>query len=371
MNRHENPLKILVVDDMPQNLLAMEALLAEDGIDVLSAPSGPAALEMLLMHDVAVALLDVQMPDMDGYALAELMRGTERTRHVPIIFLTAGSKEEQRSFRGYEAGAVDFLYKPIDSRVLQRKVQVFLDLFRQRRTLADTVDSQEQLARADAAMLVALSHDIRSQLAALSLNAELLLRRADVPGLRQTGVRVKSATALLSRQVDHLVNLAQRPGTDLRPELGHADLAAIVRDRLDEAVRDGLLTAPHELEVDGDTQGTFDVAMIGEAVGYLVLQAAAHANDQPVRIEVDGTSRRALALRLRLQAALPAQVTEHMLVGSFSADGTPTSRVGPGLAAPERLARVHGGSLIGRSNERDGTLLELVLPRGPMPSTSY
>lgn len=369
--RSEPKPKILVVDDMPQNLLAMEALLAADGLEVLCAASGPAALELLLAHEVALALLDVQMPDMDGYALAELMRGTERTRHVPIIFLTAGSKEEHRSFRGYEAGAVDFLYKPIDTMVLQRKVQVFLDLYRQRQKLENRVDSQEQLARADSAMLVALSHDIRSQLAALSLNAELLIRRGDVPGLKQTGVRVKAATALLSRQVDHLVNLAQRPGTDLRPELAAADFAEVVRERVGEAVRDGLLTAPHAIEVDADTLGEFDRAMIGEAVGYLVLQAAAHANDQPVRFVVDGSSRRALALRVHLQAPLPEHVTEHMLIGGFSADGVPTSRVGPGLHAPERLARVHGGSLIGRSSEREGTLLELVLPRGLVVSAAY
>ncbi|MBC7061342.1 response regulator, partial [Salmonella enterica subsp. enterica serovar Enteritidis] len=94
--------KILVVDDVEKNLIAMDALLRGDGVEVLKAPSGPAALELLLRHEVALALLDVQMPGMDGYELAELMRGTERTRRIPIIFVTAVATDERRRFRGYE-----------------------------------------------------------------------------------------------------------------------------------------------------------------------------------------------------------------------------------------------------------------------------
>ena len=114
------PVKILVVDDVEKNLVAMDALLKRDGIELLKAPSGPAALELLLVHEVALALLDVQMPGMDGFELAELMRGTERTRRVPIIFLTALATDERRRFRGYEAGAVDYLLKPVDPQILLR-----------------------------------------------------------------------------------------------------------------------------------------------------------------------------------------------------------------------------------------------------------
>ncbi|HEX3343612.1 MAG TPA: response regulator, partial [Polyangiaceae bacterium] len=94
--------KILVVDDLDENLVAVEALLRSEGLELLLARSGREALELLLVHDVALALLDVQMPDMDGFELATLMRGTERTRHVPIIFMTAGSHDTRRMFRGYE-----------------------------------------------------------------------------------------------------------------------------------------------------------------------------------------------------------------------------------------------------------------------------
>lgn len=159
-------LKILVVDDVPQNLLATQAMLSGEDCQLLMAESGPAALELLLQHEVALALLDVQMPGMDGFALAELMRGTERTSHVPIIFLTAASAEPAWSFRGYEAGAVDFLYKPLDARVLQSKVRVFLDLARQQRALERHSAELERLSRANALMLGALSHDIRTPRAA-------------------------------------------------------------------------------------------------------------------------------------------------------------------------------------------------------------
>src|ERR1700691_4538598 len=108
-----HPVQLLLVDDLDENLLALEGLLRHEGLGLLKARSGEEALELLLVHDVALALLDVQMPEMDGFALAEFMRGSARSRHVPIIFVTAGLQEQHREFRGYDAGAVDFLFKPI------------------------------------------------------------------------------------------------------------------------------------------------------------------------------------------------------------------------------------------------------------------
>lgn len=126
------PVKFLLVDDLEANLLALEGLLRRQGLELLKARSGPAALELLLAHEFALALVDVQMPGMDGFELAELMRGTERTRRVPIIFITAGAVDTHRRFRGYGAGAVDFLFKPIETHILQGKAGVFFELYRQR-----------------------------------------------------------------------------------------------------------------------------------------------------------------------------------------------------------------------------------------------
>src|ERR1700760_1639267 len=111
------PVHFLLVDDLQENLLSLEALLRRDGLVLLKARSGDEALELLLTHDVALALVDVQMPGLNGFELAELMRGNDRTRRVPIIFVTAGTAASQRRFRGYEAGAADFIYKPIQSHI--------------------------------------------------------------------------------------------------------------------------------------------------------------------------------------------------------------------------------------------------------------
>ena len=127
-----DPVYFLLVDDLEDNLVSLEALLRRDGLELLKARSGEEALELLLRHDVALGLLDVQMPGMDGFELAELMRGNDRTRHVPIIFLTASASDNQRKFRGYEAGAVDFIQKPIEWDILRSKSNVFFDLHRQR-----------------------------------------------------------------------------------------------------------------------------------------------------------------------------------------------------------------------------------------------
>lgn len=134
------PIRILAVDDIRENLVALEAALDQPGVELVTASSGFEALELLLRHDFALALLDVQMPDMDGFELAELMRGAERTRGVPIVFLTAIATDERRKFRGFEAGAVDYLLKPLDITVLNSKVAVFVELARQRREIASQRD---------------------------------------------------------------------------------------------------------------------------------------------------------------------------------------------------------------------------------------
>src|SRR4051794_9934058 len=126
------PVKILLVDDWDDNLQVLSALLEHPDLELLLASSGEQALELLLEHEVALALLDVQMPGMDGFELAELMRGNKRTQLVPIIFVTAGAREAHRVFRGYDAGAVDFLFKPIAPKILKHKVDTFVSLHRQR-----------------------------------------------------------------------------------------------------------------------------------------------------------------------------------------------------------------------------------------------
>ena len=127
--------KILIVDDKPENLVALEAVLGDDGLNLVKASSGNDALRHTLKQDFALVLLDVQMPGMDGFETAELMRSNPKTRHLPIIFVTAGMKDIQLQFKGYELGSVDYLIKPFEPHILQSKVKVFCELYRQRRQL--------------------------------------------------------------------------------------------------------------------------------------------------------------------------------------------------------------------------------------------
>src|SRR5215204_5406064 len=122
--------KILAVDDDARNLLAVSEMLRAPGLEIVTADSGEAALREVLKEDFAVILLDVQMPRIDGYELAAMIRGRPRSSRVPIIFLTAYNKDELHVFRGYTAGAVDYVFKPIEPLVLKSKVDVFVDLYR-------------------------------------------------------------------------------------------------------------------------------------------------------------------------------------------------------------------------------------------------
>ncbi len=135
--------KILLVDDHADNLLALRTQLRDLQAELLEAASGTQALELLLAHEVNLAILDVQMPEMDGFQLAELMRGAERTRRIPIIFVTAGLHDRMRIFKGYDAGAVDFLVKPIETKILASKARILLQLNFQQAELGQRVAELE------------------------------------------------------------------------------------------------------------------------------------------------------------------------------------------------------------------------------------
>ena len=126
---------ILIVDDTPGNILVLEGILETLECNIITASSGNMALGLMLEYEFALVLLDVQMPEMDGFETAKLMKGSERTKTLPIIFVTAISKEQWCIFKGYEVGAVDYLFKPIDPIILKSKVKVFLELYEQKRLL--------------------------------------------------------------------------------------------------------------------------------------------------------------------------------------------------------------------------------------------
>lgn len=199
--------KFLLVDDLPENLLSLEALLQRDELMLLKARSGDEALELLLQHDVALALIDVQMPGLNGFELAELMRGNERTRRVPIIFVTAGTHTAERRFQGYEAGAVDFIQKPIEPEVLRSKAAIFAELYRQRQMISEQRDLLEAQTRAlqladkrKNEFIGVLVHELRNPLAALNGGLKTLSRKPDAG-------KVEQIHGLMHQQMDHIIRL--------------------------------------------------------------------------------------------------------------------------------------------------------------------
>ncbi len=131
-----NKSSLLIVDDKPENLLAMEMVVEDMDIDVVKVSSGQEALRICAKQDFALILLDVQMPEMDGFETAEMLRSIEKTRYIPIIFVTAIDMDQEHVFKGYESGAVDYLFKPVNKRILRGKVQVFIEMDQQRQQIA-------------------------------------------------------------------------------------------------------------------------------------------------------------------------------------------------------------------------------------------
>ncbi len=152
-----NKVNILVVDDKPENLKEMETLLEDYVLEVITAGSGNEALELMLKHDFALVLLDVEMQDMDGFKTAEMMRNNEKTRHIPIILITEMSNDRQFLFKGYQAGAIDYLLRPIDINILKSKISVFTELFIQKKLLEQKMyeleDIKEKLEEANRKLL--------------------------------------------------------------------------------------------------------------------------------------------------------------------------------------------------------------------------
>ena len=144
---HGRMVTILLVDDQPANLLALEAVLDDPDYTLVKAHSGEEALLCLLRGDFALILMDVMMPGMDGYETAEMIRQRERTRYTPIIFVTAIDGSDAHVARGYSAGAVDYLFKPLITEVLRSKVSAFVELFRKTEEVKRQADQLRQFAK--------------------------------------------------------------------------------------------------------------------------------------------------------------------------------------------------------------------------------
>jgi signal transduction histidine kinase len=212
--------KILLVDDEQKSLYALEQLLAPLGDELLTAQSGEEALRLALKHDFAVILLDVRMPGIDGFETAQMIRGRERSRLTPIIFLTAAADEMTSMFRGYEVGAVDFLMKPVVPEVLTSKVAVFVELHRKSQRLRE---SEEKLRRL-AAHLVTVREEERAHIAREihdELGQVLTGLKMEVTWLakRLKEQALLDKTDAICSLIDSTVQTVRKIATGLRPEV--------------------------------------------------------------------------------------------------------------------------------------------------------
>ncbi|KND56576.1 two-component hybrid sensor and regulator [Candidatus Paraburkholderia kirkii] len=279
---------VLIVDDIRNNITALEASLARPDLLVLKAESGPAVLELLLKHEVALAILDVNMPGMDGFELAELMRGSPRTAHVPIIFLTATAQDASRTFRGYEAGAVDFLYKPFDSRILNSKVDVFIQMERQKQQLATQLATVQQLLDAHEMLMAVLGHDLRTPLSAVITSAEYLARFVPDENVANIGTRIKSSGMRMVRMVDQLLNLARLRGGRVTLQPRAVELTTLAKNIVDEyeaRVGKGRTSLLHQ----GDTLLQGDGDLLSQVFSNLIGNALQHGLEgSAIQVRLDG-----------------------------------------------------------------------------------
>lgn len=354
------PSNILIVDDVARNLVALDAVLRSEQVNVLTASSGAEALELLLVHDVAVAILDVHMPEMGGFALAELMRGSPRTADIPIIFLTAAPRSEPNAFRGYDAGAVDFLHKPIEPHVISGKVQVFVQLHRQRQLLALRAERLEQALALNETMLAVITHDLRTPLSVVSMCAELIERPPAGVDMRVVGQRVQRSARRMSRMIDQLLDFTRIRSGVMRVEPRPGDLAAVAQQMVEEA-RQAHGQSSIRVACDGDPTGTFDPDRFGQVVANLVGNAAQHADGDEVLVAIDGTSADCLALHVanrgRIDDALLPRLFE-----PFKRTAGAGSGLGLGLYIVERFVRAHGGTTVAR-NEDGRVVVSVRIPR--------
>jgi signal transduction histidine kinase len=308
--------KLLIVDDLPENLLALEALIRAPDRIVHRAQSAEAALALLLEHEFALAIVDVQMPGMNGFELAELMRGTERTRHIPIIFVSAAGRELNYAFQGYESGAVDFLHKPLDPHAVVSKVNVFVDLHQHRKALRHEMVSlaaahrkqeelvqqlqqtQHELERAvrmrDDFMSM-VSHELRTPLNTLYLEAQLRqlhLAKGNLANFAPDRLpamieRDQRQIRNMVRLIDDMLDVTRMRRDALSIQTKPVDLAvlahAVVENLRHQAEAAGVAIA---LEAPAELHGVWDEFRIEQVLTNLLTNALRYGGGKPVEMVV-------------------------------------------------------------------------------------
>jgi two-component system, sensor histidine kinase and response regulator len=362
----ENRVKCLLVDDLEENLLALSALLQRPDVEILTARSGAEALELLLVNEVALAFLDVQMPEMDGFELAELMRGSERTRQIPIIFVTAGARDQYRLFKGYESGAVDFLFKPIEPHILQNKADVFFQLHRHKQQLAHELREKTETLRLNEMLTAVLSHDLRSPLNAVLTSAVLIQRRSTEKPVQDTAARILASGKRMSRMIEDMLDMARARlagGIPLKRE--PADLGALV----DRVVTESQATFPERrIEVTklGNLNGNWDGERLAQVASNLLGNALQHGDESGgVRVTANGSQPDDVLITVVNSGTVPPDLLPQ-LFDPFRGAQRQTGRtdgLGLGLYIVRQIVLAHGGSVDVESGSDNRTTFVVRVPR--------
>lgn len=237
MNKGFSRAKVLIVDDLPANIRSLKRLLASTDVDVDEALGGEQALEMMLAQEYALILLDVQMPEMNGYEVAEMMANFEATKFIPIVFVTANAAEDLSAIRGYEAGAIDFITKPLNKTILLGKIKVLLQLYEQRQQLS-LVNQQLRKSLEDVkaanevkeVFLANMSHEMRTPLNAIVGATELLSQTELTEAQANYGSMILNSSDFLLSLINDVLDYSKLESAHvvLAPE--SVDLCELIRN---------------------------------------------------------------------------------------------------------------------------------------------
>ena len=395
---HRIESKLLLVDDLQENLVALDALVRGPQRSVFQANSGEAALALMLEHEFALALVDVQMPGMNGFELAELMRGTERTRQIPIIFVSAAGSEMNYAFKGYESGAVDFLQKPLDPHVVRSKVSIFVDLYANRRALVREVERQralvddlqatrlelERAVRMRDDFMSMVSHELRTPLNTLLLETQLrkrhLARGLDAhftpDKLCAMAERDQRHIQSMVRLIDDMLDVTRLRNGRLSMKPQPCDLAALaarVVDGLGQQAEAVGVTL--HLRAPAPVPGVWDEFRIEQVLTNLLTNALRYGGGQPVDVEVDrgkaaeGEMAR-LQVRDRGQGIAPEDQARIFEQFERAESGRQhVAGLGLGLFITREIVQAHGGRIQVHSLPGEGATFVVTLPCTPAPAS--
>jgi two-component system, sensor histidine kinase and response regulator len=364
--------KVLLVDDIEANLVALDALLGSLDCELIRASSGNEALRLLLKHEFAVMLLDVQMPEMDGYEVARYAHDNPQTREVPIIFVTAMHETRDSVVSGYDAGAFDVLFKPIDPYVLRSKVQVFLDLHTSRRQLREEIEAHRHTLAEVEAFNYSVSHDLRAPLRPLDGFADALLEeygdKLDDAG-KDYLRRIRAAALRMGQLIEDLLQLSRMSRADVRR--GQVDVTALVEAIVDE-LRAGDPDRKVEVVAAPDVKIDADPRLLRIAMENLLRNAWKFTRTRSdARIEIGyrpaGLSEAQHAVLFVTDNGVgfdPAYAGKlfrafQRLHAASSFEGT-----GIGLAIVDRIVRRHGGRIWAESVPDRGATFSFTLGTG-------